>query len=162
VFNQASQQERAVQDPKEIIFAVGWQMPIHAWSFDRASLTRKKQKIGEEEIRCVSLAAEGNDWFGPHFLTLTCDIPESGRHAIYVEAVKGPGQAKVQLFQNENPIADSVDLYADQPARSGRMLLGRCELMEGKNNVTIKLVGKNEQSSGLGLDLIQLICVREQ
>ena len=137
-------------------------MPTHAWSFDRASLTRKKQKIGEEEIRCVSLAADGNDWFGPHFLTLTCDIPESGRHAIYVEAVKGPGQAKVQLFQNENPIADPVDLYADQPARSGRMLLGRCDLREGKNNVTIKLVGKNEQSSGLGLDLVQLICVREQ
>lgn len=34
------------------------------------------------------------------------------------------------------------------------------ELAEGKNNLVLKLVGKREKSSGLGLDLISVICVR--
>ncbi len=87
------------------------------------------------------------------------DVPD--RWEIYIETVKGPGQALVQLFQNENPVADPVDLYAENPSKSGRVLLGRLDLDEGRNNLMIKLVGKNERSSGLGLDLISVVCVRE-
>lgn len=153
--------ERAVNDPQEVVFPMWWQTPIYAWSFERATLTRKKEKLDGEEVRFLSLAATGQDWFGPHFLSPMCDVPASGRYAIYVEAVKGPAQAKVQLFQNENPVADPVDLYAEKPAKSGRVLLGRLELAEGRNSLMLKLVGQNEKSAGLGLDLINLICVRE-
>jgi hypothetical protein len=153
--------ERAVRDPKEILFPAWWQLPVYAWSFDRASLTRKKLQIGKEEVRCLSLTATGNDWFGFHFISPTVDVPASGTYSIYIEAVKGPSQAKVQLFKNENPIADAVDLYAENPVKSGRVLLGKLELTEGKNNLMLKLVGKNEKSSGLGLDLINVICIRE-
>jgi hypothetical protein len=66
----------------------------------------------------------------------------------------------VQLFQNENPVAEPVDLYSEKPVKIGRLLLGYLELAEGRNNLMLKLVGKNEQSSGLGLDLIAVICVR--
>ena len=58
-------------------------------------------------------------------------------------------------------LADSIDLYAQQPALSGRVRLGRLTLSEGKNNLMIKLVGQNEKSTGLGLDLINIICRRE-
>lgn len=153
--------KRQVNDPRELIFPVTWQMPVYAWSFDRATLTRKKEKVDGEEVRCLSLAATGDDWFGPHFISLTCDIPEAGKHAIYLETLKGPAQAQVQLFANENPVAPPVDLYADKPVKSGRVLLGYLALEEGKNNLMFKLVGKNEKSSGLGLDLIQVVCVRE-
>jgi hypothetical protein len=34
-------------------------------------------------------------------------------------------------------------------------------LDEGKNNLMFKLVDKSEKSTGLGMDLIQIICVRE-
>ena len=152
--------ERAVNDPREVVFPAWWQTPIYAWSFDRASLTRKKEKIGDEEVRFLSLSATGDDWFGPHFLSPTCDVPAAGRYAIFIEAVKGPAQAKVQLFQNENPVAEPVDLYAEKPVKSGRLLVGHLDLVEGRNNLMLKLVGKNEQSSGLGLDLIAVICVR--
>jgi hypothetical protein len=67
----------------------------------------------------------------------------------------------VQLFQNENPVAEPVDLYAESPGKSGRLRLGELELNEGRNNLMFKLVGKNEKSSGLGLDLIEVICVRK-
>lgn len=153
--------KRAVQDMDEIIFPAFWQLPIYAWSFDRASLLRKKQKIGAEEVRYLSLVGTGEDWFGPHFLSPMCEVPRAGKYAIYLEVVKGPAQAKVQLFRNENPVAEPVDLFAPEPVRSARLLLGTLELAEGMNNLMIKLVGKNESSSGLGLDLIHVICVRQ-
>lgn len=153
--------DRAVVDPQEIIFPAWWQLPLHAWSFDRASLTRKMEKVGSEEVRYLSLTATGDDWFGAHFLSHVCDLPASGTYAIYIETLKGPAQAKVQLFQNENPVADPVDLYAESTTRSGRLLMGKLNLAEGKNSLMLKLVGKNEKSTGLGLDLVQIICVRE-
>ena len=91
-------------------------------------------------------------WWSVMGVQRVCD--ESG--------VKGPAQAMVQLFQNENEVGPPVDLYAETPAKSGRLRLGELELPEGKNNLMFKLVGKNEKSAGLGLDLIQVICVRVQ
>lgn len=153
--------QRVVHDPGEIIFVAAWQMPIHAWSFDRASLSRRNQKIGGEDVRFLCLKAEGGDWFGPHFISLTCDIPESGRHSVFVEAVSGPDQGRVQLFQNENPVGETIDLYSEEPGRSGRKLLGNLMLEEGANNLMLKLVGKHEKSSGLALSLVQVVCVRD-
>ena len=152
---------RTVNDLQEIIFPAWWQLPISAWSFGNASLTRKKVKVGTDEVQSLSLRGEGQDWFGPHFLSPSCDLPAGGRYAIYIEAVKGPDQARVQLFQNENPVSAPVDLYAERAAKSERLLLGRLELAEGKNNLMFKLVDKNEKSSGWGFDLITVICVRE-
>ncbi len=152
--------ERAVNDLREVIFPAWWQTPIYAWSFERATLTRKKERIGGQEVRFLSFAATGQDWFGPHFFSPICDVPVGGHYTIFIEVIKGPGQGKVQLFQNENPVADPVDLYAEQSIASGRLLLGRLDLTEGKNNLMFKLVGRNEKSSGLGLDLVNIICVR--
>jgi hypothetical protein len=154
--------ERAVVDLQEVVFPAWWQTPIYAWSFDHASLARKRIMIEKEEVRYLSLTATNQDWFGPHFLSPTVEVPTDGRYAIFIEAVSGPAQARVQLFQNENPVADAVDLYADKPAKSGRVLLGRLDLAEGRNNLMLKLVGRNEKSSGLGLDLVSVICLREQ
>lgn len=152
---------RAVHDLREVVFPMWWQTPIYAWSYDRATLTRRKEQLAGEEVRFLSLTGTGQDWFGPHFLSPTCDVPAAGRYAIYLEAVKGPAQAMVQLFQNENPVADPVDLYAEKPAKSGRLLLGRLDLDEGRNNLMLKLVGQHEKSTGLGLDVIAIACVRE-
>jgi hypothetical protein len=152
---------RAVVELKELVFRAGWQLPIYAWSFDRATLTRKREKIGNEELRYLSLTASGTDWFGPHFISPICDVPAGGRYAVYLEGVKGPGQAIVQLFQNENPAGEPVDLHAGEPVRSQRLLLGRLELAEGPNNLMLKLVGKNEKSAGLGLDLVNVVLVKE-
>jgi hypothetical protein len=152
---------RAVHDLREVIFPAWWQLPIHAWSFEHASLTRQKEKVDGEEVRFLSLTATNQDWFGPHFLAPVCEVPADGVYAISMEALRGPGQGMVQLFQDENPVADPVDLYASKRAKSGRLFLGRIHLAEGKNNLMFKLVGKNAEAAGLGLDLISLICARE-
>jgi hypothetical protein len=114
-----------------------------------------------KEAGYLSLAATGSDWFGPHFLSPICEVPAGGRYAVYLETVKGPAQGIVQLFQNENPAGEKVDLYAGQQSRSGRVLLGRLELAEGPNNLMFKLVGRNEKSAGLGLDLVNVVLVKE-
>ncbi len=147
---------RAVRDPVELIFPMTWQIPIHAWSFNNASLIRKKVRIGSEEVRCLSLSSKDSDWFGQHFISPVCEVPASGVYAIHLTAVKGPAQGKVRLFQNENPVGDPLDLYAPESARSGRLLLGRIPLVEGKNNLMLKVVGKNPASSGQDLDLIEI------
>jgi hypothetical protein len=154
-------ESRGVQDPKEAVFPASWQLPIHAWSFNHATLSRKQEKVGTEEVRFLALECQGSDWFGPHFLSPICDLSSAGKYRIYIEALKGPNQGKVQLFQNENPVSDPVDLYSAEREKTGRLLLGELELSEGKNNLMFKLVEKNEKSSGLALDLIQIICVRE-
>jgi hypothetical protein len=151
---------RAVNDLQEVVFPMWWQTPIAAWSFSQASLTRSQQRVGKEDVQFLKLRGQGQDWFGPHFLSPICEVPAAGRYSIYLEAVQGPDQARVQLFQDENPVADPVDLYAESPARSGRLRLGQLQLTEGRNHLMFKLVGKNEKSSGLGLDLISVICVR--
>lgn len=152
--------QRKVIDLSEILFPAGWQLPIYAWSFNQASLTRKREKLGSDELRFLSLTAAGDDWFGPHFISPTVDVPVTAEYSIYIEAVTGPDQALVQLFRNENPIGAAVDLYSEKPALSGRLFLGRLWLAEGKNNLMLKLTGKNAQSSGLGLNLVTVICSR--
>ena len=152
--------DRQVKDPKEIIFPVWWQIPLHAFSFNHATLERRMEKFGQEEVRYLALKATGQDFFGPPFLAPTCEVPAAGAYEIYVEAIRGPGQAMVQLFQNEVPVAAPADFYQESRAKSGRVKLGVLTLEEGGNNLMLKLVGQHEKASGLGLDLVQIICVK--
>lgn len=154
--------DRAVADPTEIKFPAWWQLPIHAWSFSNAKLVRKNVKVNGGDVNCLSLTGTGGDWFGPHFISPVCDVPASGKYAIYIEAVKGPEQGILQLFKNENPVSDPVDLYSPNLVRSGRLAMGTLDLQEGKNNLMFKLVGKNGKSKALSLDLIEIICVKEK
>lgn len=152
--------QRGVNDPSEAIFPAWWQTPIYAWSFERASLARKKIKLGNDEIRYLSLTCEGGDWFGHHFYSPTVDVPAAGTYNVFVEALKGPSQGQIQLFQNENAIGPVVDLYAETQAKSERLLLGKIAMEEGKNNLMIKLVGKHEKATGLGFDIVHIFCVQ--
>ena len=154
--------ERAVLDPAEVVFPAWWQVPIRAWTFQDASLSRGRIKLGDEEIRFLSLRAKGQDWFGPPFLYLTLDVPADGLYEIQITAVKGPEQGQVQLFRDEVPVAEPADLYAAEPQKSGRVTLGKLELREGANEIMLKLVGKREPATGLGMDLVEIICVREK
>lgn len=154
--------EREVADPVEAIFPAWWQTPVHAWSFDHATLSRKKVKLGDEEIRYLSLVCEGKDWFGSHFYSPSLNLPAAGVYAVFLDGLKGPAQAQIQLFENENPVGPMVDLYAEAQAKSGRLWLGDLPLQEGRNNLMIKLIGKNGKSEALGLDVIHLICVLQK
>jgi hypothetical protein len=153
---------RKVVDPKKAIFVTGWSVPIHAFPFQGATLTKKSEKLDKSEVRFLSLRTEDHDWFGSPFISVMCDLPAAGRYAISIEAVKGPAQAIVQLFQNEAPVGDPIDLYAPQREKAGPIPLGILPLAEGNNNIMLKLIGKNEKATGWGLDLISIVCERAE
>ena len=149
--------DRRVTDPARVVFTPGWNVPIHSFSIQNASLAKKTVKVGKEEVRFLSLRTEKEDMFGAHHVSLVCDLPAAGRYTVRIEALQGPEQGSVQLFENDRPIGTPADLYAAERKKSELLPLGALELEEGKNVVFFKLVGRNPLAGGLGLDLIRVV-----
>lgn len=156
----ADRAARVVRDPDRLIFAPGWALPIHAFSFQNATLTRKSERIGQEDHRFLSLRAEGGDVFGPHNVSFLCAVPAPGRYQVTIEAMTGPAQGIVKLFDREHAISAPTDFFAEQRGKSPPIPMGILEMNKGLNPVFFKLTGKNETSSGLGLDLVALTLVK--
>ncbi len=153
--------KRAVVDPQRIVFATWWNVPIYSFSLRNATLTKTGIKgPNGREVRFLSMRAKDRATFGPHSICFTCDLPAAGAYRISLDAVKGPEQAKVQLFLDEAPVGPEVDLYSEQRQPSQIEYVGTLNLEQGPNNLMFKLVGKNEQSRGLGFDLTSIICER--
>lgn len=152
--------ERRVTDPNSVVFTPGWNTPIHAFSWEKAVLLKKDDKVGEENLRHLSFQAEGREVFGPHYISFICEMPAAGKYRVSIQAIEGPAQGVVQLFLNEVGVGPAADLYAPARRKSREIPLGELELKEGENRVMFKLVGKNSRSKGLGLDLYRLIFER--
>lgn len=152
--------ERGVVDFESFVFIPGWYVPIHAFTFRNATLGKKEEEIGGKNTRILWMKAEWRDSFGYPFIALVCDIPAAGRYEVSIEAVQGPDQAIIQLFDREAPVGEAVDLYSAKRQRSERLSLGTLTLPEGPSNLMFKLIGKNDESEGLGFDLIAIQCDR--
>ncbi|MCC2672195.1 MAG: hypothetical protein K0Q72_4667 [Armatimonadetes bacterium] len=149
--------ERAVKDFDRFVYTPGWSVPVHAFSFANATLSKRTERLaGNEEVRFLSVRAEKEDIFGPHALALSCEVPVAGKYRVRLEAMRGPDQGRVQLFQNERAMGAELDLYAEKRGKGAPVEVGTLELAEGVNPVFVKLMGKNPASSGMGLDLITL------
>jgi hypothetical protein len=148
--------ERAVVDMRRIIYTPGWSVPIYSFSFNRATVSKKEERIGNQNLRYFSMRAEGEDVFGPHSLSFLCEMPAAGKYEVALDPVLGPEQGMVQLFQNERALGSPVDLYSATRKKGEPTVLGIMELKEGDNPVMLKLVGKHPESKGLGLDIAYL------
>ncbi|MBN1851619.1 MAG: DUF2961 domain-containing protein [Pirellulales bacterium] len=149
---------RGVVDLEKVVFATWWNVPIHAWSFQNARLSRIHENLDGKDLRFLSLQAEGMDSFGHPFIAFTCELPAAGRYRISVEAARGPHQGKVQLFWDEAPVADPVDFYAAEREMGEPQSMGVLALEEGPNTILFKIVGKHDDSGGLRFDLRNIIC----
>jgi hypothetical protein len=150
-------EHREVVDLKRIVFETGWNVPIYSFSFHKATLTKIREKIGERNVRYFSMRGkEGTS----HSVCFTCEMPAAGTYRISLDAVKGPEQAKVQLFQDEAPVGPEVDLYSDEKQPVDGEYVGTLDLEQGPNNLMFKLVDKNEKSELFGFDLVNIICER--
>jgi len=152
--------QRKVIDPKRIVFATWWNIPISAFSYRDGSLTKKAEKIDGKNVRFLSLRAKGNDTFGHHFICFVCELPAPGKYKVSLDAVKGTSQGKVQMFMDEASVGPEVDLYAAERECALDEYVGTLNLAEGPNRLLFKLVGKHEESQALGLDLTNIICER--
>jgi hypothetical protein len=153
---------REVTDPTRIVFATWWNVPIYSFSLRNATLTKAGQTFDGREVRYLSMRAKDQETFGPHSINFTCELPAAGRYRVSLDAVRGPEQGKVQLFRDEVPVAPAVDLYAEEPQPAQGQYVGTLDLEQGPNNLMFKIVGRNENAKGLGLDLTNIVCERVQ
>lgn len=151
---------RRVADPDSVVFTPGWTTPVHAFSWSNAVLMKKDEKIGDENLRHISMQATGREVFGDHYISFICEMPAAGKYKVSIEAIEGPTQAVVQIFKNEVGVGNRVDLYSSARRKSRPLALGELDMAEGDNRVMFKLVGKNPQSSALGFDLYRIIFER--
>ncbi len=148
--------QRRVSDPDRIVFRPGWSVPVDSFSFQNMTVTKIQEALDGENTRYLKVRAQGDDMFGLHSIGFRCELPEAGTYAVSIEAIAGPDQASVQIYNNEKAEGAVVDLYRPQREKSGPMPLAEMEFVEGENVVLLKLVDKNPQSSGLGLDVTTL------
>jgi hypothetical protein len=149
--------ERRVNDPKTVVFTPGGTTPIHAFSWNNSTLAKDDNRIGGEDLRHLQFRAIGREVFGPHYISFICDMPQAGKYKVAVQAIAGPAQGRVQLFRNEVPIGEAADLYSAERKKTSEIPMGELDLSEGANRVMFKIVGKNEQSSGLGFDVYRIV-----
>jgi hypothetical protein len=141
-------------------FTPGWNVPIHAFSFQNVALTKRTESIGGAEVRYLSMKAGGEDYFGNPFVGFDFDIPEAGKYAVSTEAVLGPDQGMVRMFLDENPRGDAMDLFSDERRISGILPLGVLPLRPGINTLYFKLTGRNPRAGGLGFEPVSFIFER--
>jgi hypothetical protein len=148
---------RRVADPARIVFMPGWNVPLRSFSLQNAALTKTTVAVGKDEIRVLSMRAKDEDIFGPHHLAFACDVPSAGRYRVRIKTVLGPDQGIVQLAVHDRPAGERADLFAADRRRSDALTLGILDLDAGENEIVLRLVGRNARSSGLGLDLAEIV-----
>ncbi|MDH4197900.1 MAG: DUF2961 domain-containing protein, partial [Candidatus Aminicenantes bacterium] len=149
--------ERRVTGLERIVFAPGWNVPIHTTSLQNAVWSKISITIGKSRIRYLSMKTTGEDIFGPHHVSFICDLPEAARYRISVKTVLGPDQGILRLFERDRAAGEAVNLYAPERTVSEALPLGIFEMRKGDNIVYLHLVGADPRSKGLGFDLAEII-----
>ncbi|MGZ7066256.1 MAG: hypothetical protein ACXVI6_07870, partial [Candidatus Aminicenantales bacterium] len=127
-----------------------------------AVFEKKAEKIGDGWARFLSMRTKGEDVFGPHHISFICGVPAAGRYKVGIKAVTGPDQGIVQVYRNDLPAGEAVNLYAAARAVSAVLPLGVFEMAAGDNLLFLELVGKDARSkgTGIGMDLVEIIFER--
>jgi hypothetical protein len=92
---------------------------------------KRTERIDGKDVKFLLLKSKGQDVFGDHFISFTCEILAVGAYRISLDAVKGPAQDKVQLFMDEAPYDPAADFYAEKGQPALGVDLGTLELVKG-------------------------------
>jgi len=128
---------------------------------ERATLARREDRVESQDLRVLSLRAEGADRFGQRHIALLCGAPQSGGWRVLPEAVAGTEAGTVQLVHQEKAMGDAVDLCAAATTRRARLFLGAWELREGGGTVFLNLVGRNPSAAAPGVEVVTLTLERQ-
>jgi hypothetical protein len=142
------------------VFVPGWNVPIHTTSLRNATWSKGIIEIGESRIRTLSLRTNGADIFGPHHLSFICNLPSAGNYRIAIKGLAGPDQGIVQVYRYDRPVGEYVNLYAEERKATDVLPLVEMNLEEGSNIVFLTLIGKDDRSLGLNLDLVEIVFER--
>lgn len=154
--------ERAVTDPDRMVMAAGWNVPVRAFSFQNATLTKRVQKVGSADLRVLSVRATGGDLFGDHFVEFGCEAPAEGVYRVRLEVLAGPEVGRVRLSLDEAPAGPEIDLFATGGPERRQVELGAVPLKRGPNALCVKLTPSPDGGERTGLDLITIVLERQR
>jgi hypothetical protein len=152
---------RAVTDPEKVIFVPGWNEPIGAFSFENMSLRKQQMKVSGGDVRVLSIEAQGEETFGPHYIAFTIQIPKAGDYAVSLEALHGPSQGTVQLVYNNVPVGKPSSFTASALTTAAAAELGTIALKAGENQLFFRLGSEAAGSAPFRVDMVRIICQRK-
>ena len=118
---------------KELAFIPGWNQPIYAFSLDNMTLGKHEEKLQDQKVvRFLSVEAQGEESFGPHYIAFTVNVPESGMYEVSVIGVTGPQQGTVQLLVNDQPVGAVAHFAASVRERSAAIHLASQAMRAGR------------------------------
>jgi Protein of unknown function (DUF2961) len=152
---------RAVSDPEKIVFVPGWNEPIFAFSFQNMNLRKQVVKVDGKDLRVLSIEAQGEEMFGPHYVAFTVKIPKAGDYMVSLDALKGPSQGTVQLMADNKLTGKLASFAAPSQAESDGVELGAVHLNAGENQLFFQLKAEAGSTDPFRADLIHIICRRQ-
>jgi hypothetical protein len=117
--------------------------------------------VGNSRVRCFTLKTENSDVFGPHQVSFILDLPVEGLYRASIKALLGPDQGIIQMFQHDQPLGKQADLFAAEPRISEGIPLGSLNADQGDNIVYFRITGKNPESTGTNLSLLEIILEKD-
>jgi hypothetical protein len=92
-------------------------------------------------------------------LVLEVDVEKAGVFEVLMNLTKANDYGIIKMLLNEKPLGGQIDLYNDSVVTTGALSLGKHELKQGANVLSIEIVGANEKAIKrhmFGLDYILL------
>ena len=154
--------DRAVNDPEKIVFVPGWNEPIYAFSFQNMSLRKQEIKVDSKDVRVLSIEAQGEEMFGPHYIAFSIRIPKTGDYLVSLDALRGPSQGTVQLMVDNKVSGRTASFHGTSLGQSNGVELGTVRFTAGENQLFLQLKADGESDKPFRADLVQIICKRKQ
>ncbi len=92
-------------------------------------------------------------------LILASNVEQAGTYKVKVQLTKAVDYGMVQLYGDDKPLGEPIDLYNDGVVPAGEIDLGTFHIDAGKHQLKIEIVGANEKAIKaymFGLDYIKL------
>jgi hypothetical protein len=157
----ASAASRAVADPDKLIFVPGWNEAIAAFSFENMSLRKQQIKVGDSDVRVLSIEAKGEEMFGPHYIAFTVRISKAGDYRVSLEALRGPSQGTVQLMFNNVLVGKATSFAAPSLMKAEAVDLGTVRLKSGENQLFFQLANQAGKADPFHVDMVRIACTRK-
>jgi Protein of unknown function (DUF2961) len=157
----ANVNSRAVSDPDRLVFVPGWNEPIYAFSFENMSLRKQEMKLDGRDVRALSIEAQGEEKFGPHYIAFSVQIPKAGEYSVSVEALRGPLQGTMQLMFNNELAGKAVSFTGPALTEADAVNLGTVPFKVGENQLFFRLGSETTKSSSFRVDLVRIVCKRQ-
>jgi hypothetical protein len=154
--------DRAVNDPDKIVFVPGWNEPIFAFSFQNMNLRKQEIKADGKDVRVLSIEAQGEEMFGPHYIAFSIRIPKAGNYLVSLDALRGPSQGTVQLMVDNKVSGRLASFAGTSLSQSDGVELGTVYFTAGENRLFLQLKADGESDKPFRTDLVHIICKRKQ